>query len=86
MGRRVKDIRSLYILMCGCRDKIKNQSSDWNEDKIAISESYGSDWSSSVAENERYIFYLTQDGIIMRFDKKAEEAGDKNRKTGGGSL
>lgn len=63
----------LCVLLCGCKHITKNQSSDWREDKIAVSESYGSDWSSSVAENERYIFYLTQDGTIMRFDKEKRQ-------------
>ena len=73
MNRKIKDIGMLCflcVLLCGCRDTIKKQSSDWREDKIAVSESYGSDWSSTAAENEKYIFYLTQDGTIMRFDKE----------------
>lgn len=73
MGRRVKHIGSLCVLLCRCKHITKNQSSDWREDKIAVSESYGSDWSSFVAENERYIFYLTQDGTIMRFDKEKRQ-------------
>ena len=76
MNRKIKDIGMLCflcVLLCGCRDTIKKQSSDWREDKIAVSESYGSDWSSTAAENEKYIFYLTQDGTIMRFDKEKQQ-------------
>ena len=31
---------------------------------------YGSDWSSSVVENDQYIFYVTQDNKIICYDKK----------------
>ena len=40
-----------------CTNEADRQSLDWKNDKIAVSETaYGSDWSSSVAENDQYIF------------------------------
>lgn len=61
------------MLAEGCCKKTESKLSDWRNDKIVVSESYGSDWSSSIVENERYIFYITTDYVIIRFDKDKQQ-------------
>ena len=61
------------MLAEGCCKKTESKLSDWRNDKIVVSESYGSDWSSSIVENERYIFYITTDYVITRFDKDKQQ-------------
>ena len=57
-----------------CTNEADRQFLDWKNDKIAVSETaYGSDWSSSVAENDQYIFYVTQDNKIICYDKKNQK-------------